>query len=495
MDFNPNIHHGLHHDQKPIFLHHDHNNESVGGYLDPYHHHRQHPHDTTQLPMNMKQHIDPSNLETRRGAVPRQMYDYELEHNSPNLNDSFIPTPANPSSECSSPSPAPASAAAEYIRHQELHKSHPRKRIYQDWNQVAIFNTPSEAEEGIRNFENCRWKVGNKFTSREGFKVYWSCREGAGCPVQIHLLYHSQLPRVVLYRNQPDHHHAERVKTRGLPAQVESLIRKLFSEGVNKPRRIQFILQKEGMEEVPQTKLSNLLVKLRREAAVHGDGNQSKKSRGSYAYDEDEDEEDEAYGRDNSEEKSNHTMSSMSPSSAIFPSVIMSTPPGEDPNNSMPMNPNLNYHQQQHHHHSTAESPNPNFLGGPPYGVPQQMAGSSRYSNPGNFHSGGGGGACGSENSSSSFSHPMPFGGRGPDSVPPQSVAIKNENDADQSEVVTCSSSPTKTLVCVLDLLVILISNLYVFSARYVTISMIFPILMISYIFDVRKSQITKFYI
>ncbi len=231
MDFNPNnIHHGLQQqDQKPLFLHHDPGSNPQGpgggGFMNPYHHQRP-PHQSNPLSMDMKHQVGHGGDGGVNNGRGRQQQMYEFGHASPNLGtESFVPPP---SSEGSSPSPAPVSAAAEYMRHQELNRSHPRKRIYQDWNQVAIFNTPSEAEEGIRNFENCRWKVGNKFTSREGFKVYWSCREGAGCPVQIHLLYHSQLPRVVLYRNQPDHHHTERVKTRGLPAPVEALIRDLF---------------------------------------------------------------------------------------------------------------------------------------------------------------------------------------------------------------------------------------------------------------------------
>jgi hypothetical protein len=254
------------------------------------------------------------------------------------------------------------SAAAEYLRHQELSRGQPRKRVYQDWNQVAIFSTPSEAEEGIKNFENCRWKVGNKFTSREGFKVYWSCREGASCPVQIHLLYHSQLPRVVLFRNQPAHHHAEKVKTRGLLPEVESLIRTLFNDGINKPRRIQFILQKKGMEEVPQTKLSNFLVKLRREAALHGTVI-NKRARESYNDDMDEEDGGEGSYTNSHDDKSNGPLSP----SAMFPSVILSTPSDHSHQNSNQLMMGSAYHHQM----------NPVYGGGPHH----FGAGAPRYAN------------------------------------------------------------------------------------------------------------------
>jgi len=453
MEYNAHMQHSSNtsaEDSKPIFLQHDPHPQQRSQHHPANFHHRLH-HDlppTSSMDVKLLDTPTPNNVRGGGGSSSSRVHpSYEFESNQSLDQSQFAGRSSCQNSPGSGSSPTPVSAAAEYLRHQELSRGTPRKRVYQDWNQVAVFTTPGEAEEGIKNFENCRWKVGNKFTSREGFKVYWSCREGASCPVQIHLLYHSQLPRVVLFRNQPPHHHAEKVKTRGLLPEVESLIRDLFHNGVNKPRRIQFILQKKGMEEVPQTKLSNFLVKLRREAALQGTPVITKRGRDSYNDDMDDDDGGDGSYSNSHDDKSNNTLSP----SAMFPSVILSTPSDHSHPNSNQMmigtgsgggypNPNHSHPMNQGYATNTT-------TGGGGNGLHHFGAGGApRYPSPGYQQH-----VNGSENGDNLYSphhrqSSSVYSGRSSGSTAAAAAAGKDE-DADQSEVVTCSSSRSRSLV------------------------------------------------
>jgi hypothetical protein len=80
----------------------------------------------------------------------------------------------------------------------------------------------------------------------------------------IHLLYDANSSQVFLFQNDSAHLHIGERK-RGLPAQVEQIIRKLFATGTRKPSQIQHYLLKEGIREIQKSQLANFLQKIKRE--------------------------------------------------------------------------------------------------------------------------------------------------------------------------------------------------------------------------------------
>ncbi|CAF3969984.1 unnamed protein product [Rotaria sordida] len=138
-----------------------------------------------------------------------------------------------------------------------------KKQNRRKWVPLCTYNDKDDVINKIKN--DGIWSKSHTNITSEEKRIYYRCNQvkwhGKQCAASIHLLYHSEIECVTMYKTE-DHHLHQESRSIGINQQSKEIICELFKMKI-KPKRMLELLEEKGSPVPKKQQLSNYLTSLR----------------------------------------------------------------------------------------------------------------------------------------------------------------------------------------------------------------------------------------
>ncbi len=139
-----------------------------------------------------------------------------------------------------------------------------------DYDYISTHSDLESAKKAIDEglIANQYWTRGNKYSTKSGDKICYTCRSFVKCPKRMYLLLDTENQDVHAYVSTDNHAHETISKLR-LDTVSKQKVLELIDSGVVQPRRILRELEKHNLPRLTKTQINNLKARLKKKSNLY----------------------------------------------------------------------------------------------------------------------------------------------------------------------------------------------------------------------------------